>query len=240
MKKKISALIVDGKEYTVTDDNKYVEGRGKRRTIDEFIEEKGKSNLILVIPPNVDEEGAVYGFSNKKNHKEWLIENKLHKNYDREQRILEKARRDLLPEETERITKEVKEATEMFGKFLAEHNLKANEIEKIQKLREEPYLAGPSHSVILYDRLERDPTGSYIVLPGGGYGCGKHYNNLGAHSFNNKTSSFTLTCSQHVKIFADYNYQGISIDSFASQNRLDVWWLWFGMLNNQVSSVIVY
>ena len=112
MKKKISALIVDGKEYTITDEDKFVQGRRKKRTIDEFKEKKGEIIPILVVPPDFYEEGVVYGFSNEKNHKEWLIENKLHKNYDREQKMLEKARRDLLPEESERINKEVKEATE--------------------------------------------------------------------------------------------------------------------------------
>ncbi len=240
MKKKISALIVDGKEYTITDDDKFVQGRRKRRSIDEFRGKKGEIIPILVLPPDFYEEGVVYGFSNENNHKEWLIENKLHKNYDREQKMLEKARRDLLPEESERINKEVEEATEKFGKFLKAHNLKANEIEKIDKLREDPYFSGPFHSAILYDRLYYDPGGSYLVLPGGGYPCRRYYNDLRRYNFNDKTSSFLLTCSHRVRLFEHINYSGATLNSYGNQENLKNFWFWFGWWNNRISSAIVY
>ena len=240
MKKKISALIVDGKEYTITDDNKFVQGRQKRRTLDEFKEKKGEVIPILVIPPDFYEEGAVYGFSNEKNHKEWLIENRLHKNYDREQKMLEKARRDLLPEESERIKKEVKEATEKFGKFLKEHNLKADEIEKIEKLRDDPYFSGPLHSVILYNLKYYDSSGSYLVLPGYPSPCQRYYKDLRVYGFNDKTSSFVLRCSEKVKFFEHINYGGAKLVSHDSRSDLSNFWFWFGFWHNRISSVIVY
>lgn len=238
--KRISALIVDGKEYTITDDKKFVQGRRKRRTIEEFKTKKGEIIPILVIPPDFYEEGVVYGFSNEKNHKEWLIENRLHKNYDREQKMLEKARRDLLPEERERINKEVKEATEQFGKFLKEHNLKADEIEKIEKLGDDPYFSGPLHSVILYNLKHYDKSGSYLVLPGYPSPCHKHYKDLRDYNFNDKTSSFVLRCSEKVVFHEHINYGGAKLVSYDSRSDLSDFWFYFGFWNNRISSVVVY
>ena len=240
MKKKISALIVDGKRYTITDDKKFVQGRRKRRTIDEFRAKKGE--ITLVIPPDIDEEGAVYGFSNEKKYKEWLIEKGLYKNYEREQKMLEKARRNLLPEEKERIIKEVNEATEKFGKILKEYNLKANEIEKIAKLREDPY-SGLSNSVYLYDRVDFDVGGSYIVLPGNPL-CPRHYNDLSMFNFDNKTSSFAISrpCSMRVQLFRNINFTPRPgfLDSLVDRSDLGSFWFWFGVWDNAVSSVIVW
>lgn len=238
MKRKTSALIVDGKEYTITDEDKFVQGRRKRRTIDEFRKKKGEIIPILVVPPDFYELGVVYGFSNEANYKEWLIENKLHRNYEREQKMLEKARRDLLPEENERINKEVNEATEKFGKFLKENNLKANEIEKIEKLREDPYFSGPFHSVVLYDMAQYDYNFGYLVLPGSG--CGRYYYDLRNYNFNDKTSSFLLTCSHKIKIFEHIKYGGAQLICYDNQPDLRNFWFWFGWWNNRISSVIEY
>ncbi|MFW9971596.1 MAG: hypothetical protein ACFFDF_15480 [Candidatus Odinarchaeota archaeon] len=240
MNKKISALIVDGKEYTITDENKFVQGRRKKRSIDEFKEKKGEIIPILVIPPDFYEEGAVYGFSNEGNYKEWLIENKLHRNYEREKKMLERAKRDLLSEENERINKEVNEATEKFGKFLKEHNLKANEIEKIDKLREDPYFSGPFHSATLYDMRQYDTSYGLLVLPGGGYPCGRHYKDLRNYNFNDRTSSFKLSCSHKVRFFDAINYGGLMLESYVNNDDLSNFWFWFGWWNNRISSAVVY
>jgi len=239
MKKKISALIVDGKEYTVTDDNKYVEGRRKTRTIEEFREKKGKMIPILVVPP--DEEGAVYGFSNEKKHKEWLIENKLHKNYEREQKMLEKARLGPSPAERERIKKDVKEATEKFGKILKEHNLKVNEFEKIEKLRDNPYFSSPFHSAILYNKRFYDPSGSCVVLPGNRCDWG-YYPDLGDYGFNNKTSSIKMDrfCSDKVWFWDGINFTHAHLEIIRSEIDLANFWFWFGLWDNKISSAIVF
>ncbi len=242
MKKKISTLIVDGKEYTLTDDNKFVEGRRKKRTIDEFREKKGKMIPILVVPPDAYKEGAVYGFSNEKNYKEWLIENKLHKNYEREQKMLEKARRGPSPEERERIKKKVKEATEKFEKFLKENNLKANEIEKIEELRDNPYFSDPIHSAIFYDKRFYNPSGSRIVLEGDPCSWG-YYPNLGDLGFDNKTSSILMTtCTEKVRIWDAVNFieQGNHVvEIYQSNDDLANFWFWFGLWNNKASSALI-
>ena len=118
--------------------------------------------------------------------------------------------------------------------------MKANEIEKIEKLREDPYFSGPFHSVILYNMLYHDPNGSYLVLSGGGYPCPRWYKDLRSYGFNDKTSSFLLTCSHKVKLFEHINYGGALLESFASQENLSNFWFWFGWWNNRISSAIVY
>ncbi len=242
MKKEVSIIIIDGKEYTASKDKKYIEGKEKNYKIEEFQKEKGRKIPIMVAPPETTKEGVVYGFSDEQKFEKWLKENKLDDGYDRHKKILEKARRELSSEKREKIKeqqiKEVKETTEKFEKFLREHNLKPDEFEKIEKLLEDehdPYSKEHSHTLYLYDATWWQ--GVFWGLPGD-YFFGRWYPDFRYFNCNDKASSLSTWFSRFANLYEHINYGGARLHAWVALADIHtIWGLWLG---NRASSAVVF
>lgn len=243
MKKEISTMLIDGKEYRASKDKKYIEGKEKNFKIEEFRKEKGEKVPIVAVPPETTKDGVVYGFSDEKKFENWLKENRLDKGYDRYKKILERAKVELPSEKMEKIKKHqikvVKEATERFNKFLEKNNLKSEEIEKIEKVlvdEHDPYSMELWHnSAYLYDHTWWQ--GVMWKLPGN-WDFGLWYPDLSYFGCNDKASSISTWFSQFVNLFSDTWYRGNAVHVWIALSDLDTWWgNWLG---NRASSAAVF
>lgn len=239
MKKKVSIIIIDGEEYSISEDRKNIKGKEKKYTIDEFREEKAKKIPIFVAPPKTVREGVVFGFSKKEDHEKWLKENGLYEDHELQKKILEKVKHKLSSEGYEKFKKhqieEVKEATTKFEEFMKKHNLKSDEIEKIQKLlRDDPYFGKHTNSIYLYHDIWFQRWG--IVLPGKTYAwefCGRFYNDFRDFGFNDKASSYWQT--DKAILFEHINFEGAQFychQDYIGDLRAYGW-------NDKVSSALV-
>ncbi|UCC20831.1 MAG: hypothetical protein JSV62_06005 [Promethearchaeota archaeon] len=212
MKKEFNKIILDGEEYTLSDDKTSIRGKDKTYKVDEFKKERIDKFPFSIIPPEKISEGIVYSFSNEQKFEKWLKENNLIGEYEKIKKIRKKAKKERSSEEIEKIKKqqmkEIKEATEKFQNFLKKHNLKSNEIEKIQELLEDEYdpeLGTPGHTLYLFDQPWW--AGRAIALPGNWFG-GRQYRDLSLFDFNDITSSFSTWGSWHITLYCDKDLLG--------------------------------
>ncbi|MFX1297874.1 MAG: hypothetical protein ACFFD2_23885 [Promethearchaeota archaeon] len=243
IKKDITSIILDGNEYKVSKDKKYIEGIEKNYKIDEFRKEKGKKIPFVVISEDANKEGVVYGFSDEKNYEQWLKENKLDEGYERHKKILENAKRKMSPKKLEKIKEHqvnmVNMATEKFNKFLKKNNLKSDELEKINKLLIEdynPYYREYSQNhAFLYDSTWWQGVG--WVFPGD-WNLGIWYPDLSWFGCNDRASSISTWFSSHVTLFDGIKWTGTRVDIKIAVADLDT--IWGNWLGNRVSSIQVY
>lgn len=242
MKRDISKLIFDGVEHSITEDKKHVIGPKKKYTMDEFREEKGKKIPILVAPPETVSEGAIFGFSNEQKMEEWLIKENLYEDYKRQKKIIERAKREIrkkTPEELKELEKkqlkESQKATEKFENFLKKHNLKPNEIDKIEEILEEldPHDEHPIHSLYLFEHTWWGGNGKIL---GGNWWRGNPHSSLG--TFDNKTSSISKWFSHKAIVYSEEKYGGLSLHVYT--HLADLNWVWGTNWNDQISSAIVF
>jgi len=244
LEKEISILILDGDKFEISEDKKFITGKGKKYSKDDFQKEMKDKFLFLEAPPERIGTPAVYGFSTESKYEKWLKDNKLDETYGHEKRMLEKVKKKLSTLTTEEIEgikqkqiKNVKATTEKYEKFLKKHNLKRDDIKKIEELMEEEYdpFVGGSHTVWLFDGF------NYL---GAGYGFagdlwgGLYYHDLRAFNMNNKTSSVMFTtsgpCSCAI-LFDGYNFTGRRFRIWSNLPIL-IWWLF----DNITSSLVVF
>lgn len=238
-------LILDGDKFEISKDKKYVTGKGKKYSLEDFEKEKKDKFLFFEAPPERIGTDAVYGFSTESKYEKWLKDNKLDKTYEREKRMLEKVRRKLTTltaEEIEEIkqkqVKNVKATTEKYEKFLKKHNLKFGDAKKVEELLEEEYdpFVGGSHTIWLADKPWYLGVG-YGFL--GNWWGGIYYPDLSLLDIDmdNKASSAAFATSggecSFAILFVDKNFKGSRLR--ISQNL--PWLYWW---DNKASSLVVF
>ena len=245
MDKEISKIILDGEEYSISEDRKHITGPKKKYTQEDFKEEMGKKIPFLIAPRESAKDGIIYGFSNEEKMEKWLKEKNKFEEYEREKELDKKLKRERSPEEREKIKqyqiKFVEKDTKNFKKLLEKHNLKPEQIDELEKLSEDydPHFKQKPRSLYLYGRVWYG--GPYIKLRGGHQYCGKRYKiaypDLGYFGFDNKASSAKLNCGSYARLYTDKWYGGASLK--IEWNWVDLnFWVWaFG---NSVSSAKVW
>lgn len=239
MVKNVAKLVINGEEYSISEDYKYIIGSKKKYTVEEFQEDnKGIKNLVTL------REGTVVGFFEEKEFDKWLLKKNLHEEYNKHKKSLKKVlETKRTPVEWEKINqhqiKEEKKATTRFKSFLKKHNLEADQHELIQeKIKEDwdPYLPPKLNTLYLYEHWFYG--GRVLSLVGGYTYCGmnfpKYYPNLGVFNFNNIASSWQTTCGSTALIYELINFGGLENWIFGPYAPV----IFF--LNDNVSSAIVY
>ncbi len=245
MAKEISKMILDGEEYSISEDQKHITGPKKKYTQEDFKEEKGKKIPFLIAPPETAKDGIIYGFSDEEKMEKWLKEKNLFKEHEKHKELMKKIKKERSPEELEKIKqyqiKQVEKDTKKFTEILEKHNLKPEQIDELEKLSEDydPHFKQKPRSLYLYDRVWWG--GLYIKLRGGHQYCGKRYSiaypDLGYFGFDNKASSLKINCSSYGYIYTDKWYKGAYFYFWVNLHDLNFWGWGFG---NSISSAIVY
>ena len=245
MKKDISKVIIDGEEYTLSEDKKRIKGPEKDYEAEEFKKEKGKDIPFFAAPKESETDGKIYAFTTEEKFEEWLKDRKLLDQYKKDKELAKKFTKEKTPEDLEKIKKQqvkkVEEATEKYKKFLDKHKLKPDQHDEIQKVLEkhDPHYERPIHSLHLYDYTWWG--GATVTLPGGYVYCyvryPKYYPYLSWFGFDNRAESAKLTCGSYAYVYTDPYYKGARFYIGCNLAIFGFWWSYFG---NSVSSAIVY
>lgn len=245
-KKTISKIILDGEEHVLSGDKKHLKGPKKEYTVEEFRKAKGEKAKFLIVPPAEVAEGSVFSFTTKEKYESWLAKQNLLEAHKKDKEMDKWVRGKKSPAEDEEFIRQqnekIKTATEKFETFLQKHNLKSDDIDKLQdKLIE----LGPDHnqhSLYLYDGTWW--TGRGIVIPGGRWWWFWVYPNCVPDLsqipwfFDNIASSLATWGSDHARLYSEKWYGGIELTVYAAIGDLDVF---FGIhFGNVISSVKVY
>lgn len=231
-------MILDGEEFSISEDRKQIKGKGKEYTIKDFQNEVGKKILFY----EAAEDGTVYGFSNEEKLEKWLKEKNLLDGYKKHKELMKKIKRKRSPEEDEKIKqyqiKQVEKDKANFKKILDKHNLKQDQVQEMENLLKEdydPHFKQTHRSLYLYDY--RWYQGSYIILRGGNQYCGtryaRSYPDLGSFNFDNKANSLKLSCNSHAYVYAGKNYEWPYLHIIWNIGDLSNWL-------NSISSAVVY
>ncbi len=253
MVKDISKFIIDGEEYSISEDRKQYIGPKKKFTAEDFRKEKGGKIQVIYVPREAAEDGTAFGFSDEEKLEKWLKDTNRFDEYQKMKELEKKLKRKRTPEEDEEIKqyqmKEVKRANQKYKKFLERHNLKPGELKKRREILEDhdPHFKFKSHSLYLFDGVMYMPPWVFVVLPGGHSYCGIRYSraypNLGyckdifGKGFDNRASSLIIDCASYGKLFTDINYGGAWMYFATHVPTLDFATHSF---NNSFSSAIVY
>lgn len=245
MEKRISKIILDGEEFSISEDGKQIKGKKKDYSEEDFHKEVGKNIPFLVAPQEAAKDGIVYGFSDEEKMEKWLKEKNLFEEHEKHKELMKKIKKERSPEELEKIeqyqTKQVKKDTENFKKFLEKHKLKQEQIQEMEDILKDydPHFKQKPRSLYLYDYVWY--RGTYIKLRGGHQYCGKRYAiaypNLGLFNFDNKANSVKLNCRSYAYLYTDKWYGGARL--LVTSNLVDLNFFWVHW-RNSISSAIVY
>ena len=245
MKKDISKVIIDGEEYTLSEDKKRIKGPEKDYEAEEFKKEKGKDIPFFAAPKESEQDGKIYAFTTEEKFEKWLKDRDLLDQYKKDKELDKKFAKEKTSEEFEKIKKhqikEVEEATEKYKKFLEKHKLKPEQHDEIQKVLEnhDPHFERPTHSLYLHDY--RWWGGAAIALKGGYTYCyaryPKYYPNLGWFGFDNRAESASLSCGSYAWLYSDSYYGGSQFLVLCNLGFFGFFWNCFG---NSASSAKVY
>lgn len=250
MEKEILKLVLDGEEYSISEDKKNIIGPSKEYTLDEFREEKLKNIIMFAALKEVVKDGTVLGFSDEDKLEKWLKEKDLYEEHKKNKEHLEKVlKKERSPEEWEKIkqsqVKQVEKATTRYNNFLKKHNLRPDQLKEIrEKIEKEydPFFPPKIHSLHLYDGFNY--TGHHISLKGGYTYCGKgyprYYPDFRTFNFNDKASSLILDCRSKAYIYQHITWGGTRLWVDTNLPNLRWAWWWIGGFDNKISSAIVY
>lgn len=239
MKNEINKMILDGEEFLLSEDKKSFKGKEKTYKIDELKKERSSKFPFSIIPPEEISEGVIYTFSSEQKFEKWLKEKNLIGEYERFKKAKKRVQKERSSEEIEKIKahqiKEAKENSEKFQEFLKKHNLKANEIEKIQESFEKEYdpeIGESGHTLYLYDQTWW--RGDHIDLSGFLLG-GRVYQDFNWFNFDNKASSLSTWGSLFATVFEFPNLSGGQLLCWIALADLEcIGW------DNKISSCIVF
>ena len=245
MDRKVSKMVLDGEEFSISEDGKHIKGKNRDYSEEDFHKEEGRKILFLVAPKEVAKDGVVYGFSDEEKMEKWLKEKDLLDKHKEHKELMKKIRRERSPEEREKIKeyqiKFVNKDTENFKKILKEHNLKPEQIQEVEDILKDydPHFKQKPRSLYLYDYIWFG--GAVIKLRGGHQYCGKRYAlsypDLGAFKFDNKANSLILNCGSYAYLYTDKWYGGARLSVYGNLLDLNFFWAHW---RNSISSAIVY
>lgn len=256
MVKNILKFVIDGEDYSISEDRKNITSQKKKYTFEDFGEEKGGTISFIIVPREAAEDGTAYGFSTEEKLEKWLKATNRFDEYKREKEMEKRLKKERTPEMLEKIKqsqiKEVKKTTEKYENFLKQHNLKPEETKKRREILEDydPFSKFKSHSLYLWDNtffpFFRFPW-LFIVLPGGHSYCGKRYyrdypdlgifKDQNGKGFDNRASSLIVDCGSYGTLYTDKDLKGAWMRFYTN-----VWTLDFATysFNNSFSSARVY
>lgn len=213
MIKGITKIVVDGEEYSISEDRKDFKGAHRKYTFKEFKEEKGKKVPFIIVPREAAEDGTAYVFSNEEKLEKWLKHTNQFELYEEHKKWVERLKKKGPDEDPKRIKEtqkiEIENATEKYLNFLKEHKLKPEDTKKKREILEDydPFFKFEGHSLYLFDGINFEPP--VAVFPGGHRYCGvrypRFYPDLG--SFENKASSLIFDCLSKAYLYTEPYYK---------------------------------
>ena len=235
-KGELATFVLDEEEEFIVDvEKKKIKGPKKEYTVDEF-KEKSKEFPIVVIPPAEIKKKAIYGFTNNNKFEKWLEKEKILDNYKKAKKLVEKSKKERTSKQKEELSKYqekvITEATEFLQKEFDKHNIKPDEVEKIEELKKniDPLYGPVAQCVIVYEHPWYRGGWRHLIP-------GIPMPDFGWIGFNDVVSA--ILCIGHCVIFYEHTwFRGRTLVVFTPIP--DLVWAWWLFFNDIISSALVF